>query len=189
MAYESFADVPELSLPPPRRTLLGGTPSTATPPSHSFSSERTGSTTDSRSTLSSWGARGVAAAEDPDNAQALRLIQARQKAADSMEALRRELSGRGEGAAARYASWPVGSAVEVPLVSRIPGVMAGEGGVGVVPARLVRYDAAQNAFEVEHRDGSRQVLPAQKVRRVGRGAGNWNSSIVPGRETALPLRT
>mmetsp|Transcript_60899 Transcript_60899/g.189150 ORF Transcript_60899/g.189150 Transcript_60899/m.189150 type:complete len:86 (+) Transcript_60899:1859-2116(+) len=64
--------------------------------------------------------------------------------------------------AARYASWPVGAAVEVMCPV---GVSNGAGG-GSVSAQLVRYDAASNAFEVQLRDGSTRVVPAQRVRRA-----------------------
>lgn len=164
------------------------TPSTATPPSHSLASSSSSSSEAKTGTGSSWGGRVSAAAQDPDNAQALRLIQARQRAADSMKALNMELRGSGAAPKERYASWPKGAAVEVPAAqaTNVPG--APDQGVGIVRAKLVRYDAERNTFEVEHSDFSRQVLPANKVRRACRGAGSWNSSIVPGREIAHSLR-
>merc|ERR1712051_604374 len=100
------------------------------------------------------------------------MIQARQRVANSMEALRLELGAGGGAAGPRYASWPVGAAVEVsPTVSQqlsnVPGASPDQG-VGAIPAKLVRFDAEQNTFEVEYYDGSRQVLPVHKVQRAGR---------------------
>mmetsp|Transcript_88575 Transcript_88575/g.258911 ORF Transcript_88575/g.258911 Transcript_88575/m.258911 type:complete len:242 (-) Transcript_88575:48-773(-) len=102
-----------------------------------------------------------------------RLLQARQHADDSLEALRMELKGFGGAVAVRYASWPAGAAVEVMCAVGSTASSAGVGDSqfeisngGSVPARLVRYLAGENSFEVRLRDGSTRVVPAQRVRRV-----------------------
>mmetsp|Transcript_8809 Transcript_8809/g.16804 ORF Transcript_8809/g.16804 Transcript_8809/m.16804 type:complete len:249 (+) Transcript_8809:243-989(+) len=89
----------------------------------------------------------------------LRLSQARQHANDSLEALRMELMGFGGAVAVRYASWPIGAAVEV--LSPV-----GQGGSEAVAGQLVRYDPGSTSFEVRLRDGKLCMVPAQQVRRV-----------------------
>jgi len=162
------AGLPEqLESTPPNRRTSAITPSTYTPASGSrpLSSVATPEV-DS-------GANSEAACSDgfdagrPATTEHL-LVQARQRADDSLEALRMELKGFGGALALRYASWPAGAAVEVMCAigstSSNAGLDISQG--GSLPARLVRYVPAENSFEVRLRDGSTRVVPAQRVRRI-----------------------
>jgi len=70
-----------------------------------------------------------------------------------------ELMGFGGAVAVRYASWPMGAAVEV--LSPV-----GQGGPEAVSGQLVSYDPASTSFEVRLRDGELCIVPAKRVRRV-----------------------
>lgn len=96
--------------------------------------------------------RGPAAAE-------MRLQQARLKSNECMEALRLELRGFGAAVTLRYASWPPGCQLEVWRDAMSSGERP-------LAARLVRYDAGSNVFEVRLADNSVRVVPAIQVRRV-----------------------
>ncbi|CAK0856531.1 unnamed protein product [Prorocentrum cordatum] len=116
-----------------------------------------------------------------------RLLQARQRAKDSMEALQLELRGFGGAVSVRYASWPPDCRVEVSLGDAELGErhLAGRGsdaswggagpagpsgGASHLRGRFVRHDAAQDTIEVRLRDGSTRVVPAKRVRRAARGS-------------------
>mmetsp|Transcript_117643 Transcript_117643/g.340089 ORF Transcript_117643/g.340089 Transcript_117643/m.340089 type:complete len:289 (-) Transcript_117643:223-1089(-) len=137
------------------------TPSTITPGSGSRRTSVSNSPADTFSEASSSSAFTGGGAEDP--APERRLTEARQRAAESLEALQLELKGFGGAVAVRYASWPTGTMLEV-----MP-PMGSASRTGPLQARLVRYDAASNSFEVELKDGSTRMVPAKLVRRAPGG--------------------
>uniref|UniRef100_A0A7S4Q3M1 Uncharacterized protein n=1 Tax=Alexandrium monilatum TaxID=311494 RepID=A0A7S4Q3M1_9DINO len=171
-AYASGRPDELASTPLPRRRSGGAvTPSTFTPGSDSRPLSSL-ATPDADSAANS----EAACSDGFDARQPVtterRLVEARQRADDSLEALRLELKGFGGALAVRYASWPAGAAVEVMCAV---GSAASSSQFeitqgGSVPARLVRYLAAENSFEVRLRDGSTRVVPAQRVRRVNSAA-------------------
>merc|ERR1711976_573334 len=92
----------------------------------------------------------------PGSRADVRLDQARQRAKDSMEALRMELHGFGSAVSVRYASWPPGAAVRVSLPRSEDD---GDDESRCLYARLVRHNPGQKTFEVKLRDGSARVVP------------------------------
>lgn len=183
------------------------TPSTATPQSGS----RASTASDGGQTpagLCRFAAAGADTAADdkscaglgrgPPNQQHQRLVDARRRANDSLQALQLELRASTT-AAARYANWPEGAAVKVSLAAAnegkhysthehlAPGADFANEGSSVRPssrdeclaARLVRYDAKQGCFEVRLNDGSTRVVAAQRVKRAWTSPPPSSPSPVP----------
>lgn len=144
----------------------GGTPSTATPPSASNGITALASPeAPSPDCISDAGSEAsVHLGPVGKSTEAIvanqRLYQARVKSNQTMEALIMELRGLGAAANVRYASWPVGAAVEVAFPGDDPRASPER-----IPAKLVRYDSGQNSFEVRLRDGTTRIVPASRVRR------------------------
>mmetsp|Transcript_36148 Transcript_36148/g.114947 ORF Transcript_36148/g.114947 Transcript_36148/m.114947 type:complete len:248 (+) Transcript_36148:139-882(+) len=178
-AYAAAGLPDQVEAPPLVRRApgLAGTPSTRTPASgsrglSSFASPEVADSGNGSQAASSDGFDSASGQQGVNTDH--RLSQARQRANESFEALRMELKGFGGAVAVRYASWPVGAAVEVMCpVGAADGASDPDFGPtqgGSVTAKLVRYDAASNAFEVRLRDGSTRLVPAQRVRRVSNTA-------------------
>lgn len=143
----------------PRRAVA--TPSTATPTSDSRSSA-----SDSRSSFASSFASSAAESRSSSSLcyskspelNDSRLLEARRRVSNSMEALQMELRGFGGVASMRFVSWPAGTKLEVlPAQGSSQRPFIG---------KMVRFDAQTNMFEIALREGGTIWHPPQRVRRV-----------------------
>lgn len=97
----------------------------------------------------------------------LQLIEARQRARASFEALSSEMKGSAGATPARYSRWPIGCAVRVAVEDPATGAGRVDGAEpDTLIATLVKYDISLNTFVVKLDDGSTRTVPAQWVTRA-----------------------
>lgn len=111
---------------------------------------------------------GLGSVQGKDPNVKSQLKDARQRAKKSSEALLAELMGSAGATPARYSTWPMGCAVKVAFDEpmHLGGSHDNDDENDSLLATLVKYDKAQNTFDVKLHDGSLRTVPANRVSRA-----------------------